>query len=120
MTDLLPNYLSGRWQLGTEPGATLMDPVRGDALVRVSAKGLDLRAAFAYAREHGGESMRELSYRQRGELLAAAVEVLKANRDAYFEIATANSGTVKNDSAMDIDGAIFTLGHYAKLGGVLG
>jgi len=42
--------------------------------------------------------------------------VLQANRDAYYEIATANSGTVKNDSAVDIDGGIFTLGSYAKLG----
>jgi 3,4-dehydroadipyl-CoA semialdehyde dehydrogenase len=42
--------------------------------------------------------------------------VLQANRDHYYEIATANSGTVKNDSAVDIDGAIFTLGQYAKWG----
>jgi 3,4-dehydroadipyl-CoA semialdehyde dehydrogenase len=53
-------------------------------------------------------------------MLAAVVKVLQANRDAYYEIATANSGTVKNDSAVDIDGGIFTLGTYAKLGETLG
>ena len=46
--------------------------------------------------------------------------MLQANRDAYYEIATANSGTVKSDSAVDIDGAIFTLGQYAKWGDALG
>ncbi len=45
---------------------------------------------------------------------------MQGQRDAYYEIATANSGTVKNDSAVDIDGALFTLGHYAKLGETLG
>jgi 3,4-dehydroadipyl-CoA semialdehyde dehydrogenase len=52
--------------------------------------------------------------------MLAAVKVLQAHRDAYYDIATANSGTVKNDSAVDMDGGIFTLGTYAKLGDTLG
>jgi hypothetical protein len=64
--------------------------------------------------------LRALSYRERAAMLAATVKVLQANRDAYYEIATANSGTVKNDSAVDIDGGIYTLGTYAKLGDSLG
>lgn len=120
MTTLLPNHLAGRWQTGEGAGTPLFDPVLGDELVRVDAGGLDLAAGFAHAREQGGAALRALTYRQRGELLARAVKVLQAHRDAYYEIATANSGTVKNDSAVDIDGAIFTLGHYAKLGDALG
>lgn len=120
MTPQLPNFLAGRWQAGTGEGSTLLDPVLGQPLVRVDATGLDLRAGFAYAREQGGAALRALSYRERAALLAAAVKVLQANRDAYYEIATANSGTVKNDSAVDIDGGIFTLGTYAKLGESLG
>ncbi|MCX8004539.1 MAG: 3,4-dehydroadipyl-CoA semialdehyde dehydrogenase, partial [Burkholderiaceae bacterium] len=45
---------------------------------------------------------------------------LQRHRDAYFEIATANAGTTKSDSAIDIDGAIYTLGQYAKWGAALG
>ncbi len=48
------------------------------------------------------------------------VKVLQAHRDDYYAIATANSGTVKNDSAVDIDGGIYTLSTYAKLGDGLG
>jgi 3,4-dehydroadipyl-CoA semialdehyde dehydrogenase len=120
MVALLPNYLAGRFQTADGTAATLVDPVRGDELVRVSASGLDLRAGFAYARESGGTALRALTYAQRAELLAAATKTLKENRDSYFAIAQANSGTTKNDSAMDIDGAIFTLGYYAKLGSTLG
>ena len=120
MTPLLPNHLGGRWQAGTGVGATLIDPVLGTELVRVDATGLDLAAGFAFAREQGGAALRALSYRERAGLLAAVGKVLQANRDAYYGIATANSGTVKNDSAVDIDGGMFTLAHYAKLGEALG
>jgi len=120
MTELLSNYMAGRWQAGTGAGSVLRDPVLGTELVRVDATGLDLAQAFAFARETGGAALRALNYKQRGELLAGVLKVLQAHRDAYDEIATANSGTVKNDSAVDIDGGLFTLGQYAKMGEALG
>ena len=120
MSNLLPNFIAGRWQAGTGSGTKLFDPVLGTELVRVDATGLDLPVAFSFAREQGGAALRALGYAQRAQLLAAVAKVLQANRDAYYEIATANSGTVKNDSAVDIDGGIFTLSTYAKLGAGLG
>ena len=120
MTELLSNYVAGRWQAGSGAGTPLFDPVLGTELVRVDAGGLDLAEAFGFARESGGAALRALTYKQRAALLGAVVKVLQANRDAYSEIATANSGTVKNDSAVDIDGGIFTLGQYAKWGDALG
>ncbi|CAN7151447.1 3,4-dehydroadipyl-CoA semialdehyde dehydrogenase [Acidovorax sp. LjRoot118] len=120
MTELLYNYAAGRWQAGTGNGTPLFDPVLGNELVRVDATGLDLAESFAFARQQGGAALRALTYRERAALLAAIVKVLLANRDAYYEIATANAGTVKNDSGVDIDGAIFTLGQYAKWGDALG
>lgn len=120
MTELLPNYAAGRWQHGTGPGTALRDPVLGTALVRVDAAGLDLAEAFAFARDTGGAALRAATYRERAAMLAAVVKVLQSHRDSYYEIATANAGTVKNDSAVDIDGAIFTLGQYARWGDALG
>ena len=120
MTELLANHVAGRWQQGTGSGTPLFDPVLGTELARVDATGLDLPEAFRFARDTGGAGLRALTYRQRAALLGAVVKVLQTHRDAYYEIATANSGTVKNDSAVDIDGAIFTLGQYAKWGDALG
>jgi 3,4-dehydroadipyl-CoA semialdehyde dehydrogenase len=120
MTELLSNYVSGQWQSGQGAGTALHDPVLGTALVRVDATGLDLAAAFAFARHQGGAALRALTYTQRAAMLGAAVKVLQANRDAYYDISTANSGTVKNDTAVDVDGGIYTLGTYAKLGESLG
>jgi len=116
MSELLQNYLGGRWVAGSGAGTALFDPVLGTELARVDATGLDLRAGFAFARETGGAALRAMTYRERAAMLAAAVKVLQGKRDDYYAIATANSGTVKNDSAVDIDGGIYTLSTYAKLG----
>jgi 3,4-dehydroadipyl-CoA semialdehyde dehydrogenase len=120
MSELLPNFVAGRWVPGTGAGTALFDPVTGDELARVDATGLDLPGAFAFARDTGGAALRALSYGQRAELLARIGAVLQANRDAYYAISLANSGTVKNDTAVDVDGAIYTLGQYTKWGAELG
>ncbi|MBC5784622.1 3,4-dehydroadipyl-CoA semialdehyde dehydrogenase [Ramlibacter sp. USB13] len=120
MSELLLNHLAGRPQAGTGAGTALFDPVLGTELARVDAGGLDLAGGFAFARAEGGRALRALTYAQRGALLAAVVKVLQANRDRYDEISTANSGTVKNDTAIDVDGGIYTLGTYAKMGETLG
>ena len=120
MTELLQNFMAGRWQAGSGAGTALVDPVLGTELVHVDATGLDLPEAFGFARTQGLAALQALTYRERAGLLGAIVRVLQANRDAYYAIATANAGTVKNDSAVDIDGGIFTLGQYAKWGDALG
>lgn len=120
MTELLANHVAGRWQHGTGPGTELRDPVLGTALVRVDATGLNLPEAFAFAREQGGTALRAATYRERAAMLGAVAKVLQTHRDSYYDIATANSGTVKTDSAVDIDGGIFTLGQYARWGDTLG
>jgi 3,4-dehydroadipyl-CoA semialdehyde dehydrogenase len=120
LSELLSNYLSGHWQTGQGAGSALFDPVLGTELVRVDASGLDLTAGFHFARQQGGAALRALSYRERAAMLSAIVKVLQTHRDAYYEISMANSGTVKNDTAVDVDGAIYTLGVYAKMGEGLG
>ena len=64
--------------------------------------------------------MRELTYATARRPSCRHRKLLQAKRDDYYAIATANSGTTRNDSAVDIDGGIFTLSYYAKLGASLG
>mgnify|MGYP001627387171 CR=1 FL=1 len=120
MSELLLNHLGGRTQAGTGAGTALFDPILGTELVRVDATGLDLAAGFAFARDQAGPALRAMDYARRAQLLTDIAAVLQANRDSYYEISTANSGTVRNDTAVDVDGAIYTLSIYAKLGSGLG
>jgi 3,4-dehydroadipyl-CoA semialdehyde dehydrogenase len=120
LSQLLPNFLAGRWTTGSGAGTPLFDPVLGTELARVDATGLDLPAAFAFARDTGGAALRALTYAQRADLLGKVAAVLQSKRDDYYAISLANSGTVKNDTAVDVDGGIYTLSTYAKLGVTLG
>src|SRR6201987_915694 len=116
----LESYLSGRWLRGEGVETRLVDPVKGDELATVSAKGLDLKGALEFARSEGQRGLRNLSYAERGKLVGAVADVLVANRARYEDIAIANSGNTKADAAIDIDGGIGTLKYYARLGGGLG
>src|SRR5229473_6623167 len=116
----LESYLSGRWLRGEGVETRLVDPVRGDELATVSAKGLDLKGALAFARREGQGALRGISYADRAKLVGAVADVLAANRARYEEIAIANSGNTKTDAAIDIDGGIGTLKYYARLGAGLG
>src|SRR4029078_12147766 len=61
----LESFLSGRWQSGEGIETRLVDPVSGDELASVSAKGLDLRSALDFARTRGQAAVRGLGYVQR-------------------------------------------------------
>ena len=99
----LDSYLSGRWQRGQGNEATLVDPVTGDELATISAKGLDLKAALEFARGEGQRGLRGLSYAERAKLIGAVADVLTANRARYEAIAIANSGNTKADAAIRIE-----------------
>ena len=120
MPQPLDSYLAGRWIRGEGIETRLCDPVRGDDLATVSAKGLDLEGALAFARRTGQGNLRSTSYAERAKLIGAVADVLTANRTRYEEIAIANSGNTKSDAAIDIDGGIGTLKYYARLGAGLG
>src|SRR6266481_1339149 len=115
----LPNYVNGRWVEGAGPGEPLIDPVTGDELARVSSQGMDLEAALAFARAHGGPALRQFTYDQRAEMLGKIADALAANRDEYFRISLLNLGANQADASFDVDGAIYTMKYYAKIGRAL-
>src|SRR3954453_3244187 len=116
----LESYLSGRWVRGEGVETRLVDPVKGDELATVSAKGVDLKSALEFARARGQGGLRTMSYAERGKLVGAVADVLTANRARYEANAMPNSGTPKNHAAIDIDCGIGTLKYYARLGAGLG
>ncbi len=120
MSTFLRNYLSGNWQPEASVAHILRDPVTGQELAATGGRAKDLEAGFEFARTRGAAALRALTYGQRASMLADVAKVLQTNRDAYYEIALANSGTTQADSAVDIEGAAFTLNYYAKTGAALG
>ncbi len=116
----LANYVSSQWSEGSGSGEMLIDPVTGDELANISSQGLDLGVALAFARTHGGPALRQLTFAQRAELLAKMSDVLTANQDEYFRLSLLNLGANQADASFDVDGAIYTMKYYAKIGKALG
>jgi 3,4-dehydroadipyl-CoA semialdehyde dehydrogenase len=115
----LPNYVADKWIEGSGPGQPLVDPVTGDELARISSEGVDLKSALDFARSHGGPALRQFSYAQRADLLAKIGELLTANRDEYFRLSLLNLGATQADASFDVDGALYTMKYYAKIGRAL-
>jgi 3,4-dehydroadipyl-CoA semialdehyde dehydrogenase len=115
----LSNYLADNWIEGSGPGAPLVDPVTGDELARISSEGVDLKNALEFARSHGGPALRQLTYAQRADLLGKIGELLTANRDEYFRLSLLNLGATQADASFDVDGALYTMKYYAKIGRAL-
>ena len=115
----LLNYVSGQWREGTGPGETLIDPVNEEELARISSQGIDIEAALAFARTRGGPALRQFTYAQRAEMLGKIADVLAANHDEYFRISLLNLGANQADASFDVDGAIYTMKYYAKIGRAL-
>ena len=113
---LLPNYASGQWKQGAGEGSPIVDPVTGDELARISSQGIDQAAALEYARSVGAPALQEMSYGRRADLLAKIADVLSANREEYFRISLLNSGATKADASFDVDGGIYTMKFFAKIG----
>lgn len=112
----LANYVSGEWKTGSGPGEPLVDPVTGEELARISSQGVDVKAALEFARSEGGPALRALSYGERAALLGKIGEALTANRDEYFRLSLLNLGANQVDASFDVDGALYTMKYYAKIG----
>ena len=116
----LTSFLSGQWVDGQAPHAALLDPVSAQPVADTSTQGLDLGAAMAYARDVGGETLRAMTFAERGAALKALSKAIYAARDELLEVSRANYGATRGDGKFDVDGASGTLAYYASLGRDLG
>jgi oxepin-CoA hydrolase/3-oxo-5,6-dehydrosuberyl-CoA semialdehyde dehydrogenase len=116
----LASYLSGSWSAGSGPKITLVNPSTEAAIAEVAAGGHDLAGAFGHARTVGTRELGQLTFAQRGALLAGLAKAIHGAREELIALAVANGGNTRGDAKFDIDGGAQTLSHYAELGAGLG
>src|SRR3989442_843446 len=110
----LENYVLGSWRAGTGKRADLFDPTTGEAIATAGTGGIDMKDVLGYGCDVGGPALREMTFAQRGALLAAASKVINEARDELIEIAIKNGGNTRKDAKFDVDGAWGTLFAYAE------
>ncbi|MSP63340.1 MAG: 3,4-dehydroadipyl-CoA semialdehyde dehydrogenase [Myxococcales bacterium] len=116
----LRSYIGGRWVEGSGQRATLVNPSTEEPVAEAGTGGIDFRAAIDHARTVGVPGLRELTFRQRGDLLRALSRLIHAHRDELIAPAMQNGGNTRGDAKFDIDGASGTLAHYAEVGATIG
>ena len=117
---LLASYLSGSWSAGSGPKLALVNPSTEAVIAQAHAGGHDLAGAFGHARAAGARELGQLTFAQRGALLAGLAKAIHGAREELIALAVANGGNTRGDAKFDIDGGAATLSHYAELGGKLG
>ena len=116
----LESYVYGQWTPGQDVGRALVNPVTGAGIATADSTGIDCDKAMRHARTEGVGALASMTFAERGALLKEIAAVLQNNREDYRVIARLNSGNTRTDASVDIDGAIFTLKHYARLARGLG
>lgn len=117
MTEILPSYVQDSWwtPARTDGAITVVDASTGDAIVEVSAHGLDLSAVLDYGRTVGQRSLGELTFHQRAVLLKEFALILGARKDELYSL-SARAGSTVRDAAIDVDGGIGVLFTYSSKG----
>jgi oxepin-CoA hydrolase / 3-oxo-5,6-dehydrosuberyl-CoA semialdehyde dehydrogenase len=113
---MLQSYLQDTWvspSRASEPPTDVRDAVTGDVICQVSTAGLDLASAFRHARHVGRPGLRELTFHQRADLLAAFAATVRERRDHLYHL-SARAGATLTDARFDVDGGIRVLRDYAS------
>jgi 3,4-dehydroadipyl-CoA semialdehyde dehydrogenase len=119
-TERIQSYVMGEWKSGKDEGTTLVNPATEEVLATADATGIELTAALAHARKHGGPALRALTFSDRAERLQKMSAALHDKREMLIDTAVANGGCTRGDAKFDVDGAIAVLSAYAELGKTLG
>ena len=110
----LENYITGRWMTGDGDGQPLYNAATGAIITHASSKGIDFKAAIAYAREKGNPALRKMTFHERGRMLRALALHLRTKLDTFYAISY-QTGATKADSWIDIEGGIGNLFANASL-----
>jgi len=117
---VLKSYVGDEWVSGTGSMSQLLNPATEEVLAECSSQGVDVAGALAYAREQGGQTLRAMTFAERGAVLAAMSKAIHGAREELIGLASANGGNTRKDAKFDIDGAWQTLAYYGGLGEKLG
>ncbi len=110
----LKNYINGSWIEGDGIGQMLYDASTGEDVAIASAEGIDIAAAYDFARNVGNPKLRKMTFRERGNMIKALAFYLMERKEKYYEISY-KTGATKIDSWIDIEGGIGNLFANASL-----
>ncbi len=116
----LKSYVLGGWHEGRGEPRMLVDPSTEEPIAQIGSPSYSFADVIQLAVETGGPALRELSFKQRGDLLKGMSKALQEAREELIELSLTNTGATRKDAKFDIDGATQTLTYYGYVADELG
>jgi oxepin-CoA hydrolase/3-oxo-5,6-dehydrosuberyl-CoA semialdehyde dehydrogenase len=110
----LGNFVLGSWIYGDGEGQQLYDAVNGELIASATTKGLDFSEIMEYGRKTGTNTLRKMTFHERGRMLKALALHLFENKEKFYPISY-KTGATRADSWVDIEGGIGNLFSNASL-----
>jgi oxepin-CoA hydrolase/3-oxo-5,6-dehydrosuberyl-CoA semialdehyde dehydrogenase len=107
------HYIQGQWQSGNGEGIPVFDSITGEHFTSTTVEGLDVPSILQYGRDKG-DTLRKMTFQQRGNLLKSLALYLEKRKKAFYEISY-RTGATKRDSWVDIEGGFGNLFANASL-----
>ncbi len=113
---LLTHGIQGRLISTPENGSLtpIYSALDGKVVAQTSTDGLEMEAAYAYARSVGNQNLRKMTFQERGRMLKRLALHLHAKREHFYEVSW-STGATRTDAWIDIEGGIGNLFSYASL-----
>lgn len=110
----IQHYVQGKWTTAKNEGEPILDAITGEAFAIVSTDGLDIPEILNYGRTKGGETLRKMTFHERGVMLKKLASYLSKHKEAFYELSY-RTGATRIDSWIDIDGGFGNLYANASL-----
>ncbi|WP_144006619.1 aldehyde dehydrogenase family protein [Pelomonas sp. KK5] len=107
--------IAGRWSAGAGRALTVVNPIDGQALVRVAGGDSDAVDAAVRAAAAAAEGWRNTAPQARGAVLEAIARAVHAQRAALVELQMLASGKPRAEAEMDVNDVVSTFDYYASL-----
>ncbi|TPV32000.1 phenylacetic acid degradation bifunctional protein PaaZ [Paucihalobacter ruber] len=110
----IEHYVTGNWTTGKEEGTPIHDAITGEAFASVAIDGLDIPEILNYGRTKGGETLRKMTFQERGNMLKKLALYLTKRKEQFYELSY-RTGATRVDSWIDIEGGFGNLFANASL-----
>ena len=111
----ISSYSAGRWIGPEKEGAPLFNASNGEVIGLTSRSHPDFEEMIEYAKSKGGNTLRSLTFHERGRMLKALALYLNKHKEEFYKISYL-TGATKTDSWIDIEGGFGNLFTYASKG----
>ena len=116
----LKSHVCGDWYEASSDFSPLYNPSTEEQIAQASTSGIDFKEMLNFARSKGGNALRNMTCKERGELLGGLYKAFYGARDLLISISVENTGTTRRDAKFDVDGAISVFQYYSALASELG